>query len=126
MTANSEHNADHVLQRIVGARLTSVDFVMNYLILGFDEKGALTTLVWPECIDGLTVKKWGEPGYRDSLCGMITRHVERVTIEAGDTIRIRFEGDAAFVIPLHTYRLRGDRAIFTAPGGVFRCWTVYP
>jgi hypothetical protein len=35
------------LLNIVGARLTSVQFILNYLILGFDERGAYTTLVWP-------------------------------------------------------------------------------
>jgi hypothetical protein len=32
---------ESVLLRIIGARLSSVQFVMNYLILGFDGKGAL-------------------------------------------------------------------------------------
>ena len=39
---------EEALARLIGARLTSVQFILNYLILGFDERGALTTLVWPE------------------------------------------------------------------------------
>ncbi len=34
---------EEALSRLVGARLTSVQFILNYLILGFDEKGALKT-----------------------------------------------------------------------------------
>ena len=41
-------NGKKLLLELRGARLTSVQFVLNYLILGFDEKGALTTLVWPK------------------------------------------------------------------------------
>src|SRR5258707_1038212 len=37
-----------VFRRIIGARLTSVEFVLDHLALGFDGKGALTSLVWPE------------------------------------------------------------------------------
>jgi hypothetical protein len=36
---------EKALSRLAGARLTSVQFILNYLILGFDERGALTTLV---------------------------------------------------------------------------------
>jgi len=43
MNATKVEDGSSVLARIVGARLTSVDFVMDYLILGFDGKGALTT-----------------------------------------------------------------------------------
>jgi hypothetical protein len=40
----SSKNGERLLQSIVGARLSSVQFVLSYLILGFEEKGALTLL----------------------------------------------------------------------------------
>jgi len=46
-----QENGKKLLLEIRGARLSSVQFVLDYLILGFDEKGALTTLVWPEIME---------------------------------------------------------------------------
>ena len=70
-----------VLSRVVGARLTSVQFVLDYLILGFDGKGALTTLVWPEIFIAGTgsVLKYGMESYRDRLCDLITPNREEGT-----------------------------------------------
>jgi hypothetical protein len=62
-----------VLSRIIGARLTSVNFVLDYLILGFDEKGALTSLVWPEVFIAGSVLKFGMQGYTDRLCELISQ-----------------------------------------------------
>jgi hypothetical protein len=41
---------EQAISRLMGAPLTSVQFVMDYLILGFDAQAALTTLVWPEIL----------------------------------------------------------------------------
>jgi hypothetical protein len=62
---------EEAIARITGARLTSVQFVMNYLILGFDEKGALTTLVWPELLKEKMTASFSSLGYRDALCALI-------------------------------------------------------
>ena len=114
-SSNSWLEREKALLHLVGARLTSVQFVLDYLILGFDEKGALTTLVWPEIVQGDNVSIFGSSGYRDRLCGLITSVVQSATIHADDTIDIQFEGDVELQIALKTYTGKGERAILTAP-----------
>ena len=112
--AKSAQAGEALLQTITGARLTSVDFVLDYLILGFDEKGALTTLVWPEIDDTDTVAKFGMSGYRDRLCALITQIVKAVDMTADETIFIMFENKTHLRIPLRDRKVPGERAIFTA------------
>jgi hypothetical protein len=104
-----------LLQTIQGARLTSVQFVLDYLILGFDEKGALTTLVWPLIQDGDAVVRFGMTGYRDRLCELIGQVVRAVQSTEEETIFITFENQSRLRIPLRDRKGPGERAIFTAP-----------
>jgi hypothetical protein len=103
------------LSRLVGARLTSVQFILDYLILGFDEKGALTTLVWPEIFDENKKIVFGERGYRDELCSLIEEVVTTVTMEPDETISIDFRNGREMRIPLRSYKAHGERAILTGP-----------
>jgi len=120
MTTTAQQS-EAMLSRVVGARLTSVNFVLNYLILGFDEKGALTTLVWPEIsLAGETVK-FGTQGYRDQLCGLITKVISEVRFSEDETITISF-GDCRLRIPLQQRQVPGERAIFTAPKHFLHVW----
>jgi hypothetical protein len=111
-----------VFSRIVGARLSSVDFVLDYLILGFDGKGALTSLVWPEILNpGGIVLKFGMQAYRDGLCDLITQVVSEVHFSEDETITISF-GDTDLRIPLRQRHVPGERAIFTAPKHFLHVW----
>ena len=114
-SSNSRLGRDKVLLHLLGARLTSVQFVLDYLILGFDAKGALTTLVWPEIVQGASVSNFGSSGYRDRLCSLITGTVQSATIHVDDTIEIQFDNDVELRIPLRTYAGKGERAIVTGP-----------
>jgi hypothetical protein len=100
---------------LIGARLTSVQFVLEYLILGFDEKGALTTLVWPELIEANRLLRFGESGYRDLLCSWIGRVITGAAIDKDDTISIQLSESDSLRIPLGSYRGSGERAILTGP-----------
>jgi hypothetical protein len=112
---NSEQDGEKALQRILGARLTSVQFVLDYLILGFDEKGALTSLVWPEIVQSDGVTKHGSLEYRNLLCGLIESVVRETAMQADDTIEVKFNNSTKLRIPLGTYVGTGERAILTAP-----------
>jgi len=103
------------LLRIIGARLSSVQFVLNYLILGFDEKGALTSLVWPEVMHADHTLKFGDPGYRDRLCELIEKVVTGASMDSADTITIQLGDDDRLKLPLSTYGGQGERAILTGP-----------
>ena len=114
-------NGEAFLRKIVGARLTSVQFVLNYLILGFDERGALTTLVWPELFDGKTAWKFGMPGYRDQLCELIEHIVETLDLTPEETIIIGLTNKTQMRIALGGYKPPGEKAIFNTPHS-FRVW----
>lgn len=124
MASNKKTVADGnaSLQKIVGARLTSVQFVLNYLILGFNGKGALTTLVWPEIYADQITLQFGMQGYRDSLCDLMTSIVESVEITAEETIVVAFKNDTQLRIRLSSYKLSGERAIFTTAKHVAHVW----
>jgi hypothetical protein len=106
---------EKALSRIIGARLTSVQFILNYLILGFDERGALTTLVWPEIRDAGERFTFGREGYRDKLCSVIECIVQSATVEQDATISIYYENGIEMRIPLRLYQGSGERAILTGP-----------
>jgi hypothetical protein len=106
---------EQAISRLVGARLTSVQFILDYLILGFDEKGALTTLVWPEISVENKTMTFGTEGYRDELCSLIEKVAKNVTMESDDTVSIVFENGVEVRIPLGSYKGRGERAILTGP-----------
>jgi len=118
---NTKIESEVVLDRIVGARLTSVDFVLNYLSLGFDNKGALTTLVWPEISAAGQVLKFGMQGYRDGLCELIAQVVSEVNFSDDETITISI-GEHQLRIPLRQREHQGERAIFNGPKHVLRVW----
>jgi hypothetical protein len=103
------------LARLVGARLTSVQFVMNYLILGFDERGALTTLVWPEIFNENRKITFETPGYRDALCSLIQMTLQSAAMESDESISLGFENRTDIRIPLRSYEDAGERAILTGP-----------
>jgi|SRR5580704_9157241 hypothetical protein len=122
MNGTNVGQGSDVLTRIIGARLSSVDFVLDYLILGFDGKGALTSLVWPEIIrPGMSVLKFGMQGYRDGLCDLITQVVSEAHFSDDETITILF-GDTHFRIPLQQRKVPGERAIFKAPKHFLHVW----
>jgi hypothetical protein len=88
---------------------------MDYLILGFDGKGALTTLVWPELVKGDKVSKHGTRDYRNDLCELIEQTVQTAHVDAQETILITFANGSEMRIALASYALAGERAILTGP-----------
>jgi len=95
---------------------------MDYLILGFDAKGALTTLVWPILIEQDRLLRFGMAGYRDGLCELIPQEVESVDITLEEVIIIKFQKQTRIEIPLRTHGLPGDRAIFYGQKRVLTEW----
>jgi hypothetical protein len=106
---------EKALSKLIGARLTSVQFVMDYLILGFDERGALTTLVWPEIFNKNKKTTFGTTGYRDELCSLIEKTLQNATMGYDETISFDFESGIEMRIPLRSYQRSGERAILTGP-----------
>ena|SRR5215469_6361033 len=120
--ATSVSKGEALLQTIRRKRLTSVQFVLDYLILGFDAAGALTTLVWPEIQTSSSILRFGMSGYRDCLCELITQVVKGVEMSKDETILISFENTCRLRIPLRDRKVPGERAIFTAPKHHLYTW----
>lgn len=120
--ATEKDKGEGVLRTIVQARLTSVQFVLNYLVLGFDDKGALTTLVWPEIISGEEICRFGMKSYRDRLCELIEHVVAGVDMNEQEIIEVLFTSGEKLRLRLRDYQAAGERAIFTAPKGSLYVW----
>jgi hypothetical protein len=95
---------------------------MDYLILGFDERGALTTLVWPEICAEQRILQFGMEGYRDHLCQLITETIDDADVTAEETIIFTFRNQTRLRIPLRRKELPGERAIFNAPKQGLYVW----
>src|SRR5262249_41603018 len=91
-TYPSLHDA---IQVIVGEKLSSVEFVMDYLQLRFDGH-TFSVMTWLAIsVDDRTTRS-GEDGFRDRLCEQIAKIVRAtdfvndvltITLEDGSTIR---------------------------------------
>ena len=115
-------NENTALEELSGARLTSVQFVMDYLILGFDGKGALTTLAWPKIIEGDIKMEYGMSGYRDSLCELITKTAKKVSVSDDEVFSFIFENSKQLQINLRDSKSKGERAILTGPDHLLCVW----
>jgi len=65
---------DSLLEALVEEELGSVVFVMDYLQLDFGS-ARLSAYVWPTATIGDVSRGFGDPGYRDALCALITHEV---------------------------------------------------
>ncbi|MDE2126008.1 MAG: hypothetical protein KGJ62_05400 [Armatimonadetes bacterium] len=108
--------------RLIGARLESVAFVVNYLQLDFSGCLSLTLLVWPEVhLAGETLAT-GTPGYNDALCALIQSVVTGVTTDGCETICITFDSGAELNVLLRPVPLCGERLMLNGPEHYLFVW----
>src|SRR5215468_8546154 len=81
--------AESILEALVGEELGSVVFVMDYLQLDF-VNARLTAYVWPTVTVGDVSRRFGDPGYRDALCALITHEVIETEESASAGLVVRF------------------------------------
>jgi hypothetical protein len=92
--AESKHQDGQALSRIVGEQLSAVVFVQDYLQLQFDGPTlTLLTRISVRSSGGEAVAE-GAAGWRDALCGQITRIVKAVRINEGDLVVDFADGSA--------------------------------
>ena len=97
---------------LVGTRLSSIEFVQDYVQLRFDGP-CLTAITHPSIKVGDVWYKWESPGYRDMLCGRIAKTVRVASVNEGDEIRLEFEDQAQIAISLKPQDYCGaEAAIF--------------
>jgi hypothetical protein len=82
----------------VGDDLAGVWFVMDYLQLQFG-RGVSNFYAWPEVRTGDSRLNFGDPGYRDGLCGFIAHSVTFADIFLDDGLVIGFDTGELVVSP---------------------------
>lgn len=98
-----------LLEIIVGAQLSSVEFVQDYVQLRFDGPN-LTLFVWPSLHFPNRVVRFGEPGYRDELCGRIALKVRQARIRENEDLVINFEDGVELFVSLKAADRTGPEA----------------
>lgn len=100
------------LKILEGSRLSSVEFVQDYVQLRFDGP-TLTAITRPrvrlpnQCLD------WGKQGYRDALCERIGKLVRHALTIPEQEIQIEFEDGALISVSLKREDFRAaEAAIF--------------
>ncbi len=111
MELNSNENPFNIL---IGEKLSSVTFVMDYLQVDFDGN-KFTIYVWPIVTVENIDFKFGDTSYRDKLCSMITKVVMDVTIVDNKEIVINFDNNDRIFISLDPDNpdIVGEIATFT-------------
>jgi hypothetical protein len=113
--AAEEKDKPNFLTVIQGRQLSAVVFVQDYVQLQFDGPG-LSAYTLPVVVFGERHLEPGSPGYRDGLCGQITKRVRRAYLEEGRRFQIDFEDGSAIVISLRTEDRHGPEAIWFHSG----------
>lgn len=80
---------ENFLDILIGEKLSSVTFVMDYLQADFDGN-RFTFYIWPVVTIENTEFKFGDTSYRDKLCSLITKVVEHITYADKKEIVIEF------------------------------------
>jgi hypothetical protein len=75
---------------LVGQALSSVEFLQDHLVLHF-EGPTVTFYAWPDVFREEGSYAYGEPEYRNVLCGILAEDVTAVSLEEGEAVEIEFE-----------------------------------
>jgi hypothetical protein len=111
---------ENPMRQLVGCRLTSVIFVLDYLIIGFEGPRALSLLLWPKITKGGRDLVVGMVEYRDALCSFIGETVTEATISSTE-LEIYF-GGGAFRVAMDVHTASGERVIMTGPNNYLAVW----
>jgi len=103
------------LNALLGEQLSGVAFVQDYVEFHYDGK-ILRSLAPPSVSLAGDSSAFPHRGSRDALCSLIGRTVERIQVEEGDRIEVRFAGDATITIPLNASARTGPEAAHFVPG----------
>jgi hypothetical protein len=118
---------NELLGRLVGFRLYSVEFVMDYVQLRFDGPSAdmpvLNCDVMPMVEQGDRSVIEGHLGYADALRNLIPRVVRRTREETGTGLRIEFDDGAIVINPTFDALVGPEIALLQGfEDGAWMCW----
>ena len=107
--------AETRLREVIGRPASAIAFVHDYVELHFDGQ-IVRALAAPSVRRDDAVISFPERGSRDALCELIGRKAVNVIVRAGETIELRFDGDAVVQIPLTQEFRYGPEAAHFVPG----------
>jgi len=94
---------------IEGQDLLAVTFIQDYV--QFDFNGPELTLYnWPAVFLSEGSYEFGEPGYRDALCSLISENVTTTSFEIGIALEIEFENGVILRSSLRDEDYQGPEA----------------
>jgi len=107
----SEENVSRFWDELIGQQLSSVEFVQDYLQIRFD--GPTINVTNPLTVNAneTEITSWNA-GFRDLLCGQITKIVQSVTFEPGKALTIRFIDNSQIVISVRPDDYSSPEAIY--------------
>jgi len=94
-----QNTTKNFLNILIGEKLSSVTFVMDYLQAHFDGN-FFNFYIWPIVVVNNIEYKFGNPSYRDNLCSLITRIVEYVIHTEDKELIIGFGNNDKFILSL--------------------------
>lgn len=107
----SEENKSKFWDELIGRQLSSIEFVQDYLQLRFD--GPSINVTNPLTVNSkeTEITSWNA-GFRDLLCGQITKIVQNVTYEPENALTIRFIDNSRIAISLRPEDYSSPEAIY--------------
>lgn len=110
-----------VLEMLVGKRLDSVCFVLDYITLQFDDLG-LAALANPIIEENSQEFTAGQPGYRDVLCAQIEQYVTAAS-ETANRLEIQLANGVTISVPLDAdYPPGPEMATLSGRGTFITAW----
>jgi hypothetical protein len=101
---------DEALKQLIGEQLSSVEFVQDYLQLRFDGPCLNVYSGVHRVTSNLSSLVWGQPGYRDALCGLISRKVKKTEVLSDERISFIFDDESVWSMSLRKEDYRGPEA----------------
>ena len=107
----SKENVSRFWDELIGQQLSSVEFVQDYLQLRFD--GPTLNVTNPLTVNAneTEITSWNA-GFRDLLCGQITKIVRSVTFEPGKALTILFIDNSQIAISVRSEDYSSPEAIY--------------
>jgi hypothetical protein len=112
---------------LLGHKVESVVFVMDYVqitLWGPQSSPRMTFNVWPRIETFGEPRTYGDPGYRDALCGLIGRTVTVADESEADGLVLHFDADRLVVNP-EPFEVAGPEIAMLAMNDDEGTWTVW-
>ncbi len=105
------HTSSHsILDCLLNEQLSSVTFVQDYLQLHFDGP-FFNAYIWPLVKIGGTVFRFEQSGYRDAICGLISKKVIKTQEVPDQFLGIEFQDGSSIEFSLKEQDREGPEAL---------------